>query len=80
MLLVIGMIKLASYHKSEVIQIMFNVVEGNAPPLISLQSLVDLGLVQLTYAVESSFYRAPPCIDKQLIEKNLRELAFFPGK
>ena len=55
MLPVIGMIKLASYHKSKVIQTMFYVVESNAPPLVSLQSSVDLGLVQLTYAVESSF-------------------------
>ena len=64
---VTGMVKLASYHKSKVIQTMFYVVEGNALPLISLQSSVNLGLVQLTYAVESSFNCAPPCIDKQLI-------------
>ena len=74
MLPVIGMIKLASYHKSKVIQTMFYVVEGNAPPLISLQSSVDLGLVQLTYAVESSFNCAPPCIDKQLINKEYGDL------
>ena len=69
MLPVIGMIQLASYHKSKVIQTMCYVVEGNAPPLIILQSSVDLGLVQLTYAVESSFNCAPPCVDKQMIEK-----------
>ena len=44
MLPVIGMVKLALYHKRKVIQTMFYVVEGNAPPLISLQSSVDLGL------------------------------------
>ena len=64
MLPVIGMIK----------QTMFYVVEGNAPPLISLQSSVDLGLVQLTYAVESSFNCALPCIDKQLTEKEYGDL------
>ena len=74
MLPVIGMIKVASYHKSKVIQTMFHVVEGNAPPLIRLQSSVDLDLVQLTYAVESSFNCAPPCIDKQLIEKEYGDL------
>ena len=74
MLPVIGMIKLASYHKSKVIQTMFYVVEGNTPPLISLQSSVDLSLVQLTYAVESSFNCAPPCINKQLIEKEYGDL------
>ena len=71
---VIGMIKLASYHKSKVIQTMFYVVEGNDPLLISLQSSVDSGLVQLTYAVESSFNCAPPCIDKQLTEKEYGDL------
>ena len=74
MLPVIGMIQLASYHKSKVIQTKFYVVEGNAPPLNSLQSSVDLGLVQLTYAVESSFNCAPPCIDKQLVEKEYGDL------
>ena len=37
---VIGMIKLASYHKSKVIQTMFYVVEGNASSLFSFQSSV----------------------------------------
>ena len=53
---------------------MFYVVESNAPPLISLQSVVDLGLVQMKCAIESSFNCASPCIDKQLIEKEYGDL------
>ena len=49
---------------------MFYVVEGNAPPLKSIQTSVDLGLKQLTYAVESTFKP----IDNQLIESEYGDL------
>ena len=63
MLPVMGMVRLACVHKSKVTETMFYVVEGNAPPLISLQTSIDLGLLQLTYAVESTFKQC----DNQLI-------------
>ena len=47
MLPVMGMVRLACVHKSKVTGTMFYVVEGNAPPLISLQTSIDLGLLQL---------------------------------
>ena len=69
MIPVVGMIRLAYSHKSREIQTLFYIVEGNVPPLLSLQSSVDLGLIKLTYDVERSF-RVPPVslIDKHLIE------------
>ena len=56
-------------------QTLFYIVEGNAPPLLSLQSSVDLDLIKLTYDVESSF-RVPQVspIDKQLIEHEYGDL------
>ena len=56
-------------------QTLFYIVEGNAPPLLSLQSSVDLDLIKLTYDVES-FFRVPPVspIDKQLIEHEYGDL------
>ena len=75
MIPVVGMIRLACSHKGREIQTLFYVVEGNAPPLLSLQSSVDLGLIKLTYDVESSL-RVPPVspIDKQLIEHEYGDL------
>ena len=75
MIPVVGMIRLACSHKGREIQTLFYIVEGNAPPLLSLQSSVDLGLIKLTYDVESSL-RVPPVspIDKQLIEHEYGDL------
>ena len=75
MIPVVGMIRLACSHKGREIQTLFYIVEGNAPPLLSLQSSVDLGLIMLTYDVESSL-RVPPVspIDKQLIEHEYGDL------
>ena len=41
MLPVMGMVRLACVYKSKVTETMFNVVEGNAPPWISLQTSID---------------------------------------
>ena len=70
MLPLMGMVRLACVHKSKVTETMFYVVEGNAPPLISLQTSIDLGLLQLTYAVESTFKQC----DNQLIERDYADL------
>ncbi|MET0104994.1 MAG: RNase H-like domain-containing protein [Sedimenticola sp.] len=75
MIPVIGMIRLACSHKDKVIHALFYVVEGNTPPLISLQSSVDLGLIKLTYDVESSINVPPVCaLDKQKIQNEYRDL------
>ena len=75
MIPVVGMIRLVCSHKGREIQILFYIVEGNAPPLLSLQSSVDLGLIKLTYDDKSSL-RVPPVspIDKPLIEHEYGDL------
>ena len=70
MLPVIGMVRPACVHKSNVTETMFYVVEGNAPPFISLQTSIDLGLLQLTYPVESTLKQC----DNQLIERDYADL------
>lgn len=72
MIPLIDMVKLVCLHKSKVIETMFYVVEGNAPPLISLQSSVGLGLIKLTYAIDSS----PECFSysKQLIKNDYSDV------
>ena len=80
MLLVIGMVKLACCHKDKVINALFYVVEGSAPPLVSLQSSVDIDLIKLTYAVETSPLRVSSDLDKQSVMNScLLELGSFPG-
>ena len=74
MLLVIGMVKLACCHKDKVINALFYVVEGSAPPLVSLQSSVDIGLIMLTYAVETFSQRASSDLDKQSVMNEYAEL------
>ena len=75
MIPVVGMTRLACSHKGREIQTLFYIVEGNAPPLLSLQSSVDLGLIKLTYDVGISL-RVPPVSqnDKQLIELEYGDL------
>ena len=65
-----GMVRLACVHKSKFTETMFYVVEGNAPPIISLHTSIDLGLLQLTYAVENTFKQC----NNQLIERDYADL------
>ena len=53
MLSVTGKITLPCKHNDTQLQTTFYVVESSAPPLISLQMSVDLGLVKNTYSVEN---------------------------
>ena len=53
MLPVTGKITLPCKHNDMQLQTTFYVVESSAPPLISLQTSVDLGLVKLTYSIEN---------------------------
>ena len=49
-------------------------MEGSAPPLVSLQSSVDLGLIKLTYTVKTSSQRASSDLDKQSVINEYTEL------
>ena len=75
-----GMVRLACIHKSKVTETMFYVVEGNVPPFISLQTSIDLGLLQLTYAVERTFKQSV----NQLIERDyadlFKDIEVIPGE
>ena len=53
MLPVTGKITLPCKHNDMQLHTTFYVVEISAPPLISLQTSVDLGLVKLTYSIEN---------------------------
>ena len=74
MLPVIGMVKLACCHKDKVINALFYIAEGSGPPLISLQSSVDLGLIKLTYTIETSSQKDSSDLDKQSVMNEYAEL------
>ena len=67
-----GTIKWECCHKDKVIETQFYVVENSAPPLICLQSSLDLGLLKLTYSVESS----PSCtlMSKESMQRDFADL------
>ena len=69
-----GMVQLACCHKDKGINALFYVLEGSAPPLVSLQSSVDLGLIKLTYTVKTSPQRASSDLDKQSVINEYTEL------
>lgn len=72
-----GTIELECYHKERVIKAVFYVVESSAPPLIGLQSSLDLGLLTLTYSVERNPSSAP--LSTQSVQKDYTELFQAPG-
>lgn len=80
MLSVNGKITLPCSHKDVKLNSPFYVVENSAPPLISLQTSIDLGLVKLTYSVENLH----ASMTKQDVLDEYGELfqgiGLFPGK
>ena len=65
-------IKLECRQKDKVIETQFHVAENSAPPLIGLQSSLDLGLLSLTYSVESS----PSCtsMSNESVQRDFTDL------
>ena len=75
MIPVVGMIRVSMLPQRQGNENIILYSRRQRTPLLSLQSSVDLGLIKLTYDVESSL-RVPPVspIDKQLIEQEYGDL------
>ena len=77
---VLGTVKLACHHNNKAIKAAFYVVDTNAPPLIGLQSSIDLGLIKLTYSVERSHDSDTTILDKQTVLAEYGELFIGIGE
>jgi hypothetical protein len=68
------MITLSLRHKNKVTESVCYIVDSDATPLLSLQASIDLGLIKLTYSVESSKLASSPVLDKGQVMKEYGDL------
>jgi hypothetical protein len=69
-----GMITLSLRHKNKVTESVSYIVDSDATPFLSLQASIDLGLIKLTYSVESSKLASSTVLDKGQVMKEYGDL------
>ncbi|XP_052778759.1 uncharacterized protein K02A2.6-like [Mya arenaria] len=76
-----GKITLACKYRSKTVNTTFYIVSSDAPPLIGLQTSVDLGLIQLTYAIDREHGQP---VNKEYVMSEYSDLfkgvGILPGK
>lgn len=76
-----GKVVLNCVHKQTQLNATFYVVNDSAPPLLSLQTSVDLGLIELTYAINQAQYQ--PMTKSRVMTKYsdlFKVVGTLPGK
>ena len=74
-----GKVTLTCRYKNATVNTTFYVVNNNAPPLLSLQTSVDLGLIALTYAIEQNQPITKECVMSEYSDL-FKGIGTLPGK